>query len=211
MNPWPPVVGGVVALLCLLGAMTARRKRRLIDDLPTSKAHGVFIGFVELKGTAQAPRPLRSVLAAVDCVAYEWSCEERWSKTVSYRDSDGKWKTRHESGWTTVAEGAETIPFFLRDDTGDVLVRPDGAPVDMETVFDVECEPDDPPYYAHGPREAIAHSDEIRQFTEQAVATGTPLYVVGQAREREDVVAPEIAHDRDAPLFLITTRAEKSI
>ena len=211
MNSWPPVIGGVIALLCLWGAMAARRKRRLIDDLPTSKAHGVFIGFVELKGTAEAPRPLRSVLATVECVAYEWSCQEHWSKTVTYRDSDGKWKTRRESGWTTVAEGAQIIPFFVRDDTGDVLVRPDGARVEMETVFDVECEPDDPLYYAHGPREAIAHSDEIRQFTERAVAIGTPLYVVGQARERGDVVAPEIAHDPDAPLFLITTRAEKSI
>lgn len=29
MNPGPPVGGGVAALLCLVGAMTARRKRRL--------------------------------------------------------------------------------------------------------------------------------------------------------------------------------------
>src|SRR5688572_29636700 len=87
MNPWPPVIGGVVALLCLLGAMAVRRKRRLIDDLPTSKAHGVFIGFVELSGTAEAARPIRSTLAAVSCVAYSWSCEEHWSKTSTYVDS----------------------------------------------------------------------------------------------------------------------------
>ena len=211
MNPWPPVVGVVLSLLCLVGAMAARRKRRLIDDLPTSKAHGVFIGFVELNGTAEHPRPLRSVLAAVDCVFYEWTCEEHWSKTSTYIDSKGKLQTRHESGWTTVAEGADFIPFFLRDDTGDVLIRPDRARVEMETVFDIECEPDDPLYYAHGPREAIAHSDERRQLTEKAVTIGTRLYVVGQAREREDVVAPEIAYDKEAPLFLITTRAEKSI
>ncbi len=211
MNPWPPVVASVIALLCLWGSMAARRKRRLIDDLPTSKAHGVFIGFVELNGTAEAPRPLRSVLAAVECVTYEWSCKERWSKTVSYTDSKGNRRTRRESGWTTVAEGNEAIPFFVRDDTGEVLVRPDGARVEMETVFDVEVEPDDPLYYAKGPQEAISHSDEIRQFTETAVPIGTRLYVVGQARERDDIVAAEIAHDKDAPLFLITTRAEKSI
>ena len=37
------------------------------------------------------------------------------------------------------------------------------------------------------------------------------LYVLGQARQREDVVAPEIAADKTAVLFLISTRSEKQI
>ena len=111
MNPWPPIIGGVVALLCLWGSMATRRKRRLIDDLPTSKTHGVFIGFVELNGTAEAPRPIRSVLAGVECVAYEWKCEEKWSRTVVTTDSKGRLTTRHESGWTQVAGESVAIPF----------------------------------------------------------------------------------------------------
>ena len=34
------------------------------------------------------------------------------------------------------------------------------------------------------------------------------LYVMGQARERQDVIAPEIASDRNAPMFLISTRSQ---
>ena len=37
------------------------------------------------------------------------------------------------------------------------------------------------------------------------------LYVVGQARERQDVVAPEIAQDRQAPIFLVSTRSEEQV
>lgn len=37
------------------------------------------------------------------------------------------------------------------------------------------------------------------------------LYVVGQARVKEDVVAPEIAYDKDAPMFLISTHTEKQV
>jgi hypothetical protein len=37
------------------------------------------------------------------------------------------------------------------------------------------------------------------------------LYVMGQARERQDVVAPEIAQDPTAPMFLISTRTEQQI
>jgi hypothetical protein len=38
-----------------------------------------------------------------------------------------------------------------------------------------------------------------------------PLYVLGQAREREDMVAAEIAADKNAPMFLISTRSEEQI
>jgi len=37
------------------------------------------------------------------------------------------------------------------------------------------------------------------------------LYVMGQARERQDAVAVEIAYDKSAPMFLISTRTEKQI
>jgi hypothetical protein len=37
------------------------------------------------------------------------------------------------------------------------------------------------------------------------------LYVIGQARERQDIVAAEIAHDKEAPLFVISTNVEKQI
>jgi hypothetical protein len=37
------------------------------------------------------------------------------------------------------------------------------------------------------------------------------LYVLGQAHERKDIVAPEIAQDKSSPLFIISTRSEKQI
>lgn len=191
--------------------MAARRKRRLLNDLPTSKTHGVFIGFVELDGTAQCPAPLTSVLAALPCVAYEWSVVEKWSRTVVTTDSKGRLTTRHESGWTNVGGGGQMIAFNLRDDTGEILVLPSGARLEQADVFDRTVRPDDPLYYARGPAYAVAHSNHIRRFTEHALPIGARLFVVGQARERDDIVAPVIAHDPDAPLFLITVRAEKSV
>ena len=67
----PPQVfgwGGVVlaALMILLGLRAGRRKR-LVDNIPTSKTTGVFIGFVEVKGAAESERPLCSCLAEAPC------------------------------------------------------------------------------------------------------------------------------------------------
>lgn len=55
------------------------------------------------------------------------------------------------------------------------------------------------------------HSDHRRRFTESALPVNQPIYVMGQAREREDVVAPEIVHDPAAPIYLISTQPEQQI
>ncbi|HYT59056.1 MAG TPA: hypothetical protein VEL06_02735 [Haliangiales bacterium] len=58
--PFLPWFGGVMAFLCLLFALRSGKRKRLVDNLPTSKTTGVFIGLVELKGTAEVGTPLIS-------------------------------------------------------------------------------------------------------------------------------------------------------
>ena len=69
----------------------------------------------------------------------------------------------------------------------------------------------DPLYFSKGSQNEIANSDHERRFVETAILLHTNLYVMGQAREREDIVAAEIAKDKKAPMFLISTRTEKQI
>lgn len=212
---WLALVGGLLALGCLWGAMRAARKQRLIDGLPTCKTTGVFIGLVELQGTAEAPEPLVSHLAGAACVHYTWTVQEQWSRMVTQTTTDSKGHThttvRRESGWTTVAQGGEQIPFYVRDDCGVLLVRPQGAKLEPAAVFNRTCGRGDPLYYAKGPAAAIADSDHQRMFGEVAIPLHASVYVMGRARERSDVVAAEIAAGPDTPLFLISTRGEKQI
>lgn len=218
-NPWlsvgVPLLGIFLGLLALCGSLAAGRKRRLIDNIPTIKTSGVYIGLVELKGNAECASPLSSYLAGVACVEYRWSIEEHWSRTVleTTTDAHGKTttRTRQESGWTTVGSGMEQIPFYLQDDEGAVLIQPDGAKIEPETVFYQECNAYDPLYYEKGPAGAIANSDHRRRFWETALKVGCSLYIIGQARERQDIVAPEVAADPDAPLFLISTQMEEKV
>jgi hypothetical protein len=92
-----------------------------------------------------------------------------------------------------------------------ILVRPEGAKVEDEEVFDETCGRADPLYYGKGPGDGVFNSDERRRFSEHAIALHSPLYVMGYAREREDVVAPVIVADESAPIFLISCRDEKRI
>jgi hypothetical protein len=211
----PIVLGGLGSLGCLFGAFRALRRKRLIDDVPTSKTQGVFIGLAELKGTAESEVPLTSYLAGISCVQYVWRVDEHWSRTVqeTYTDAKGhtQTRTRTESGWTKVAGGGQSTPFYLKDDTGVIRVVPEGATIHSITVFNETCSPDSDLYYGKGPAHGVPDSTHRRRFHETALPLHTMLYVMGQAHERKDMIAAEIAFDKDAPVFVISTRTEKHL
>jgi hypothetical protein len=212
---YAPLAGVALGLLFLLGSLRVRRRCRLMDDLPTAKAQGVFIGLVELKGTAEVDAPLIAFLSGQRCVYYRYRVDEHWTRTVveTFTDSKGhsQTRTRQESGWTTVAESGEMTDFYLRDDTGPVLIRPSGAKMEPAGFYNETCARGEPLYYTKGPQDAVPNSDHRRRFVEAGVALHAPLYIVGQARERADMVAPEIAADLEAPMFLISTRSEEKV
>lgn len=204
-----------MALLPLWFWARALRLRRLIQDLPTSKARGVFIGLVELKGTAEIEEPLTSYLAEAACVQFHWSVSEEWRRVVTYtvtdKDGNSRTETRVESGWTTVASGGLASPFHLVDETGSILVRPEGATIEGRAVFSETVTAFSDLYYGKGPSGGVIDSTGRRMFTESAVPLHAPVFVVGKARQREDVVAAEIAADPSAPMFLISTRSEDQV
>lgn len=208
-------IGLGLSLLMLFFSFKSYKRKRLIEDMPTSKAHGTFIGLVELSGKVECRNPVMSFLTESLCVYYSWNISEHWSRrtTETYTDSQGRTKTRTktESGWKTVASGESMCPFDLRDETGVIQIRPGKAKIEGEKVMSLHCTPSDPLYYGKGPAGSVANSDHRRMFTETIIPLDSEVYVVGQAREREDIVAPEIAYDKDSPLFLISTREEKKI
>ncbi len=212
---WVILIAVALAVVCLCCAFRSLRSARLLADMPTSKTTGVFLGLVELKGTAECESPLQSALALLPCVHFDWSVEEHWQRAVTehYTDNTGKGQTRTriESGWTCVNGGGESKPFYLKDDCGALLVSPQGADVEPVEVFSSTCTPDDDLYYLHGPQTAVAHSTHERRLTERAIELHAKLYVVGRARERQDVVAAEIAAGTDGEMFLISTRSEEAV
>ena len=207
--------GLAVGLGLLLLSLRAGSRRRYIDNTPPSKTSGVFIGMVELNGTAESESPLRSFLADIPCVQYRWTVQEHWSRTrtETYTDSNGKTQTRtvHEDGWTTVAQGGEQSLFYLRDDCGTIRVNPDRAKIEDERVFFQEVRPGDALYYGKGPAGGVMDSDHRRMFTEHALPLHANLFLMGHARLRDDVVAPEIAYDKSEAMYIISTRTEKQI
>jgi hypothetical protein len=219
MEPWKlaliAAVPGLISLVLLLFGFRSLWRKRTIENVPTSKVAGVFIGLSEVKGRAESPHPLRSHLAECECVYYRYTIQEEWERweTEHYTDSKGNRQTRRvrKSGWTTVASHEERPPFFIRDETGALRIVPDGAEIEPESVFSRTVSRLDPLYYGKGPGGGIADSTGRRSFSESAIRTGKDLYVIGTARPRDDVAEPEIAYAEDQEMFVISTRGEDAV
>lgn len=210
-----PALDGALSIGMLVWAFRSLWRKRTIENVPTSKAAGVFLGLTEVKGRAEREPALRSALADVACVWYDWKIEEEWERweTETTTDSNGNTQTRNvrRSGWTTIASGGERPCFYLLDETGALRVDPTGAEVEAERVLARTCSGGDPLYYGRGPRHAIADSTGRRSFREDAIRTGADLYVIGTARLRADAVAAEIAHDPEGEMFVISVRGEEAV
>mgnify|MGYP002883763440 FL=1 len=185
--------------------------KRTVEDVPTSKVKGVFYGLNEVKGSVKSDDPLQTYLTEAPSVWYEWKISEHWKKTESYRDKDGNRKTRTKSGWRTVDSGGSYQSFFLKDETGELLIEPEGAKVDAPSTMSHTCSPSDPLYYGKGPDGAIANSTYRRRFSEHSLAPGDDLYVLGPAKLREDVAQPMIAKSKEARYYFISTKSEAQI
>ncbi|MFT3783085.1 MAG: LemA family protein [Nibricoccus sp.] len=213
---WPAWIGATLLFALFYWLMLrAGRRIRLLTDTPTSKAKGVFVGQVELSGRAKLIPCVRSFLANAECVWYRYSIEEEWGRweTESYTDKDGKTHTRqvYKSGWKQVADGGEAPSFYVEDETGSVLIQPARAEIQPLTIFSESVNRSQALYFSKGPRFEISDSTGHRRFSEQAIPLDANLFVAGHARERADVVAPEIAFDDTQDMFLISCNGEARV
>ena len=101
------------------------QRKRLIMDTPTSKVRSASLGLVELNGLAVGPYTITAPITAVPCYHY---------RTMAWR-----WERRGKSSeWVKVADESRHVGFYLDDNTGKVLVNPQGAEMDIHRDFHEE-------------------------------------------------------------------------
>ncbi|MBL7197631.1 MAG: hypothetical protein ISS47_05990 [Candidatus Omnitrophica bacterium] len=100
------------------------RRKKMIENIPTSTVRSLAMGLTELIGKAKKPDPIKSLITKTECVFYRYTVERYQSSGKSGR-------------WVTVAKSdSGDCTFLLNDGTGNVAVLPKGAefimPVDYE-------------------------------------------------------------------------------
>jgi len=179
--------GAVGLVFLLLGLAELRNAWRIRSEEPDAAADATSGGPIELAGTAQATdERICAPFSGVDCLACEY-------EVLEYR-SHGK-----HSSWQTVDEDAVSVPFHLRDDTGSVLVDPDGASLNLAEELDHEVDggetpPDrirefiadtpavDSEDYTHDLKIVEIKGGNDRRYVERRLDLGSHVHVVGAAR-----------------------------
>jgi len=142
--------------LIVLGFVALRRKR-LLENIPPSRIRSVAMGFAELVGRAKKRTPLSAPYSGIPCVYYRYTMEE---------EREGG---RGGRKWVTVEHGASPDYFYLEDETGTLLVDPDGAETELSRSYcNIERTGD-----LFGGR---------RRYSEWWIIAGQTLFVAGTVR-----------------------------
>ncbi|MBA61091.1 MAG: hypothetical protein CMJ76_01885 [Planctomycetaceae bacterium] len=199
----------ILALVCIFFYARGTKRKRLIEDTPTSKVKGIFVGLNELKGTADLVADMRAYLSEKSCCYYSYSIEEHYTRTRTVTDKDGNTRTETYSGWETVASGSNRIEFDLVDETGRVRVIPQDAEMEGNVVFEATCGTSNPIYYGKGPAYSVSGSNYRRRFKESAIVQGDALYMLGSARLADETARVEIAKEDE--IYLISVKSEEQL
>jgi len=180
------VLAGVAGGLYLFvrGFRLLARKRLLINT-PTSKIRSASLGLVEVNGMAAGPYTLPTPITGAPCFLYRTSA---WQKS-----DDGK-----SGEWKKVAEESLHVPFFLNDGTGQLLVEPNGAELDLhidfrqnfsETIFSPHATQ---PVLSFLARHGVEPSNKIR-IEECSIQPNNPLFIVGTIAENPGIEVRTLA------------------
>ena len=189
-------------------------QKRLIENTPTSKARSVAIGPAELVGKADfAEKPLVAPITGEDCVY--------WRYEVKELHQHGK-----SSSWDTIDQGVSQSKFYIVDETGRVLVNPEGAKVDIPFDFLYEwksymfTKPKPPSaklFTEFVQKHKINLSGPPKKFIEWHIEPKDPLYIFGAATEIPGVVSAVasenivIAKSKLFKLFYISDRSQQDV
>jgi len=105
----------IIGLIMFYNSLKNLKIKRLIENVPTSKARSVAMGLAELKGKIESRnKTLSDPFDGKDCVY--------WHIHIQQYMKRGKRRT-----WITRHKAKKQIPFYLTDQTGSVLVNMQGA------------------------------------------------------------------------------------
>jgi hypothetical protein len=116
------VVGAFYGVYLFYRGFQILQRKRLIQNTPTSTVRGAALGLVEVNGLAAGPHTIPSAIGGIPCYYY---------RSLAWQLK----RTGKNEHWEKVADESLHVPFYIDDNTGTVLVDPQGAELDLHRDF----------------------------------------------------------------------------
>jgi len=192
--------------------------RALHEKVAAQIGSDLFAQRVALAGMLECDDPLTAPLSQMACVAFRYRITRRWEEEYEERDDAGKLCRRVRSGSEIVSSNERRVRFRLRDRTGELLVDPEGARLEMEKVID-HFEPGEsegtPRFGALILNLAQGHGRSRRvtlgyHSHEEIVPLGREVYILGMATDRDGMLGVARSPEPEEP-FLVSLHSRTQV
>jgi hypothetical protein len=180
----------------LISGLFALQRKRLIENIPTSKIRSLAVGLVEVCGTIVAVpvKTLKSPLTGTRCVYYAYAII---------------------SGKSIIDHGSARTQFYVKDETGAVLVDPAGAEISVysEVFSKPSCRWEElPPAITAHMKGRNFHDAELSP-SEETLTQGRSTYVMGTVTSLTGKNGPYkiICKGSNDKTFFISDKSEKEL
>lgn len=156
-------------------------RKRLLLATPTSKIRSAAMGLVEVNGMAAGPHTIPAPITGKPCFLY---------RTTVWQQRADKQKE-----WEKVADETLHLPFFIDDSTGQLLIEPLGADLDLRreyreqydtSLFSSGLDNVPPRIGVFLARHNITPSRSVR-VEERLIKPDDPLFIAGTLTENPGV------------------------
>ena len=157
-------------------------RRHQLEHIPESSVRGASEGPTSVSGVATGPYTLSAPITGEPCYLYQ--------TTVWQQDGADRQKE-----WKKVAEETLHLPFYIEDATGQLLVEPFGAALDLHQNLSEEYEASlspsssenmPPRVSAFLAREGI-FPDRPTRVEERSIQSNTPIFIAGTVTENPGI------------------------
>jgi hypothetical protein len=167
-------------------------RKRLLLSTPTSKIRSAALGLVEVNGVVVGPYTIPAPITGAPCFLYH---------TTAWQQRENK-----KSEWEKVADETLHLPFFIDDSTGQLLIEPLGADLDLHRDFREEygasfffSQDDVPPRVSvFLSRHGIVPARRLR-IEERTIKPEDAMFIAGTLTENPGVQVRPLAPLGDSP------------
>lgn len=187
-------VGACGGLYLFYRGFRILQRKRLIANTPLSKIRSAALGLVEINGLAVGPYTMTAPITGRACYYYRTLA---WELRKSGKNEE----------WHQVADESFHVPFYVDDNTGQQLIDPQGAEMDLHRDFHEEYS--NSMFFGKEMPEAVraflarhAVSGERRvRVDEYCIKPKNALFILGTLAENINLkVSAEPIKTRHAPL-----------
>jgi hypothetical protein len=225
----------VVGAAVLFAVRSAQRgKVYQMQSTPTSKAkeledtrkaanegigQGSYRQRVEVKGAAESDNPLVAEFSGTPCVWYSIKLVREYEVTRTRTEANGQSRRETTRGSEVLSQNVRSSRFRIRDDSGSVIVDPEGAKIVSEKTMDKfegadlsggalrlgSFRLDLGALVLGGGRRTPGY-----RYEERAVPIGRSVYVLGEANDAEgSIVVGRPSGKKDK--FIISVKSEEEL